>query len=291
MIDWTRFPIAILSTSGGKDSQTMIPVTLEGMADQGWSGRLVVVHCDLGRAEWMGVPELAVKQAAYYGLECEVISRPQGDILTQAAKRGMWAGPATRICTADHKTAQVAKVMTREVRAWRADEKAAGRKPGRVRVANILGLRADESSKRREKLAAGSTTPNDRLSNPTMREVVDVHPIAQWTEAEVWADIKSRDVPHHFAYDLGMPRLSCCFCIFASRSVLMLAGLHNRDLLQAYVDIETEIQFQFRGAPAPEAERYSKAWESGPVALADVLRDLDAGVEPNFDALTFGDMG
>lgn len=30
--------------------------------------------------------------------------------------------------------------------------------------------------------------------------------------------------------DLGMPRLSCCFCIFSPRSALLLAGKHNPGL-------------------------------------------------------------
>lgn len=50
----------------------------------------------------------------------------------------------------------------------------------------------------------------------------------------------------HHAYTLGMPRLSCCFCIFAPRAALLLAGKHNPELLSEYVRIERKIGHTFR---------------------------------------------
>lgn len=286
--DWAGYDVVILNTSGGKDSQTMLRKVAAELAEQGFAGRLVVVHCDLGRMEWDGVRDLAIEQGAAYGFEVEVVSRPQGDLLDQIADRGMMPGPSTRFCTSDHKTAQVAKVMTREAAAWHLEHAPAGKKRStrRCRIANVLGLRAQESDKRAEKLAGGHETPNGRLSNATMREVVDVHPIASWTEAEVWADIKASGVRYHEAYDLGMPRLSCRFCIFASRSVLMLAGIHNREALEEYVEVEREIGFQFRGRPGSTGNH-----ETGPLALSEILAAIDRGETPDPDALTFGDMG
>ena len=55
-----------------------------------------------------------------------------------------------------------------------------------------------------------------------------------------------RWVPHHPAYDLGMPRLSCCFCIFSPRSALLLAAKHNPALLAEYVAVEKRIGHRFR---------------------------------------------
>jgi hypothetical protein len=45
---------------------------------------------------------------------------------------------------------------------------------------------------------------------------------------------------------LGVPRLSCVFCIFASREALTIAGHHNRELLDEYVRVETAIGHTFR---------------------------------------------
>jgi hypothetical protein len=72
----------------------------------------------------------------------------------------------------------------------------------------------------------------------------------------VWARVRSSGVPHHPAYELGMPRLSCCFCIFAPRSALLLAGQHNPALLADYVAVEQHIGHNFRlGLPMVSVQR------------------------------------
>ena len=71
-------------------------------------------------------------------------------------------------------------------------------------------------------------------------------PIHEWTEAEVWTLIHSKSLPYHYAYDLGMPRLSCVFCIFAPTQALLLAGFHNRALLADYVAVEARIGHTFQ---------------------------------------------
>jgi hypothetical protein len=71
-------------------------------------------------------------------------------------------------------------------------------------------------------------------------------------------------VPHHYAYDLGMPRLSCCFCIFSPKPALLLAGKHNPDLLQEYVETEATIGHSFRNG----------------FKIAEIKAALDAGAQP-----------
>ena len=61
----------------------------------------------------------------------------------------------------------------------------------------------------------------------------------------MWAAIKASGAPYHPAYDLGMPRLSCVFCIFAPKAALVLAGRHNPELLAEYVQVEQEIGHRF----------------------------------------------
>jgi len=79
------------------------------------------------------------------------------------------------------------------------------------------------------------------------RRHVDVWlPIHTWTTEQVWQRIRASGVRHHPAYDLGMPRLSCCFCIFSPRSALLLAGKHNPGLLAEYVITEKAIGHAFR---------------------------------------------
>lgn len=112
----------------------------------------------------------------------------------------------------------------------------------RVRVLNCMGLRADESPARAKK------TPFEM--DPTRsngRRIVDNWlPIHDWNVGQVWACIKQAGTRVHHAYALGMPRLSCCFCIFSPESALLLAGYHNRDLLREYAALETKMGHTFR---------------------------------------------
>jgi hypothetical protein len=60
-----------------------------------------------------------------------------------------------------------------------------------------------------------------------------------------------------------MPRLSCCFCIFAPKKALEIAGRENPELLRTYVQVEAEIGHRFRQD----------------LSLAEVLEGLEAGRE------------
>lgn len=71
-------------------------------------------------------------------------------------------------------------------------------------------------------------------------------PLHAWTAQQVWARVKASGVRHHPAYDLGVPRLSCCFCIFSPQSALLLAGKYNPGLLAEYVAVEQRIGHSFR---------------------------------------------
>jgi hypothetical protein len=84
------------------------------------------------------------------------------------------------------------------------------------------------------------------LASNSRRWVDDWLPLHAWTVEEVWSRIGASGVRHHPAYDLGMPRLSCCFCIFSPRSALILAGKHNPELLAEYVKVEKQIGHSFR---------------------------------------------
>jgi 3'-phosphoadenosine 5'-phosphosulfate sulfotransferase (PAPS reductase)/FAD synthetase len=152
----------------------------------------------------------------------EKVKRPQGDLLDHVRQRGKWPSPANRYFISDHKRGQVAKVITRLV----AEAKAKC-KQGKARVLNCLGRRADES------IARANLEPlalDTRLTNGK-REVWTCLPIHGWTVGQVWDRIRASGVDYHPAYDLGIPRLSCVFCVFATKAVLLVAGQHNPGLL------------------------------------------------------------
>lgn len=256
--DLASYDVLLVNSSAGKDSQAALDCVVRLARAQGIADRVVVVHCDLGRVEWEGTAALAEAQAAHYGVRFAKVSRPQGDLLQQVEQRRMWPSPQQRYCTSDHKRGQVDKVLTQlsaEVRA----------KHGRpARILNILGIRADESPTRAKKAPFGR---DGRASNT--RRTVDIWlPIHAWTVDEVWTTIRASGVPHHRAYDLGMPRLSCCFCIFAPRAALVLAGHHNRALLDEYVRVEQAIEHSFR----MDGKRH--------LTLASIRDAVDAGELP-----------
>src|SRR5690606_3897624 len=129
---------------------------------------------------------------------------------------GMFPSPTVRWCTSAHKREQVSRLLT-----WLTSQALHVSNPP-IRILNCLGLRAEESPSRAKKKPF---TRDERSSNG--KRVIDTWlPIHSWTTRQVWERIRASGVRHHPAYDLGMPRLSCCFCIFSPREALLLAGKH-----------------------------------------------------------------
>lgn len=236
-VDLTTYDLIVVNSSAGKDSQAMLDRVVFLAKEQGVLDRVVVLHADLARVEWAGTKELAFRQARFYGVRFISVKRKQGDLLSEVRVRRMWPDAARRWCTAHHKRNQCWKILT----ALTAESR---RKTGKkcIRILNCMGLRAEESGKRAEK----NPLCKSRASNKTRRHVDDWLPIHDWSEQKVWETIRASGCPHHFAYDLGMKRLSCVFCIFAPRSALLLAGQHNPELLAEYVQVEREIGHSFK---------------------------------------------
>jgi 3'-phosphoadenosine 5'-phosphosulfate sulfotransferase (PAPS reductase)/FAD synthetase len=240
--DLTSFDWIVLNSSAGKDSLAMLVAVVREADRQGVRGRLVVVHCDLGRVEWPGTRELAERQAKWLGLRFEVVQREQ-DLLDHVSKRELWPDPARRYCTSDHKTSQVAKLLTRLA----AESRAAGvARP--VRLLSCLGIRAQESPARAKKVVLSvdsGTTGKGRV-----KRVERWLPIHAWSVDRVWASIRESGAEAaglvHDAYTKhGMPRLSCVFCIFSPREALVRAGKANPELLAEYVALEQRIGHRF----------------------------------------------
>jgi 3'-phosphoadenosine 5'-phosphosulfate sulfotransferase (PAPS reductase)/FAD synthetase len=300
MIDLNHFDIILLNTSGGKDSQVMLDVVC-AMTER--RDQMVGVHADLdrvewgaGSGEWEGRPsarDLAEIQVRhYYGIErFETVKRDGtvrkdgkvlGDLLDQVVERhesnlakgkdhSPWPNSSARWCTSDQKTSQVKKLVTQLVSEWHEANPDIGRK---CRVLNVLGIRADESPKRAKMVPLGPdamnwTTVNKVRKPHGLREVTRWYPIFEWTEDEVWARIRERDVPHHWAYDAGMPRLSCCFCVFAPKEALVRAAQLNPGLARQYVAIEKRVGHAI------------KEPVSGPAtSMEDVLAEAEATDQP-----------
>ena len=255
--DLGSYDIILLNTSGGKDSQVMIHVMVEAAKAAGVEKNLVAVHADLGRVEWKDTKALVALQCQHYNIPIIFTHRTQNDLLDQIEKRGMFPDNKNRFCTSDHKRGPIRKVMTQLVRHAQAGQ----REKRKIRILNCMGMRAQESTARAMKADFSFCKS---ASNKTKRHVDDFLPIHDMLVDEVWNIIKASGCPYHFAYDLGMPRLSCCFCIFASRDALLLSGKHNPELLKEYVKVEEKIGHTFKQG----------------LSLKSVLDDLNAGHQP-----------
>jgi 3'-phosphoadenosine 5'-phosphosulfate sulfotransferase (PAPS reductase)/FAD synthetase len=223
----------VINSSSGKDSQAMTDLVVEEAKKQGVLGRTLMVHCDLGEAEWPGAKQLAKEHADHYKIPFIVAKRIQRSLLDEVRRRGKWMSNPQRYCTSYFKRDQVKPLHTRLARMARDD--------GEVYpwTLDCLGMRKDES-RMRAKLEPFKTMVANRN-----RRVDRWLPLFDWTADDVWARNKAAGTRHHPAYDLGMPRLSCCFCFYAPKAALLLAGKHNPELLQKYVDVERDIGHTF----------------------------------------------
>ncbi|KOV77445.1 hypothetical protein ADL03_41695 [Nocardia sp. NRRL S-836] len=266
LVDLSSYDLILVNESGGKDSQAMLTHVV-GLCDAAgidrW--RIVVVHADLGRVEWRGTRELAELHAKAYGLRFEAVSRSE-DLLDQvisrraaldraadkleaegkpdeaAKKRNApaWMSMSARYCTSDQKTSQVKKLMTRLVVEHRT------RNPGTVfrpvRILNCLGLRKQESPARSKK----PEFEVDKSATNGKRHVDRWLPIFGWSTEQVWSKIRQSGLPHHPAYDAGMPRASCVFCIGAGREQLVLAARLHPELAAEYLAVEQRVGHSFK---------------------------------------------
>jgi 3'-phosphoadenosine 5'-phosphosulfate sulfotransferase (PAPS reductase)/FAD synthetase len=133
-------------------------------------------------------------------------------------------------CTSEFKRGPGGRVLTQLRR----------EQPGHI--LSVFGFRAEESPARAKRKPLA---PNTRFGRQGS-EVWDWLPAHPLNTAEVWQSIVESRVPHHHAYDLGMPRLSCVFCIFATEEALLLAGQHNRALLDEYCAAEEAMGHDFQ---------------------------------------------
>lgn len=249
------YNLVIINSSAGKDSLASIYAICTMAKEQGFPfSQIVVSHQDLGNSEWKGTKELAQRQAEMFGLEIYYSKRRnkagrEETLIEYAERRGKWPSNKQRWCTSDYKRGPGGRVVT-----------ALTRDIGNVKVLYVFGFRADESPARKKKEVLKL---NKKLTTKK-RQVYDYLPIHDWSTAEVWETIKGNGLPYHKAYDLGMPRLSCVFCIFSPFDALVIAGYHNPDLLEQYVQTERKINHDFRDGQK----------------ISDVQKAINSGYKP-----------
>jgi 3'-phosphoadenosine 5'-phosphosulfate sulfotransferase (PAPS reductase)/FAD synthetase len=231
------FDLIVVNSSAGKDSVCALHEVIRQTDLAGYDrSRIHVSHQDLGMMEWPDTHRFAKKQADRYGLQFHIEKRVNAsgqpeDLLEYVLRRGKWPSGKQRWCTSDFKRAPGAKTLRRMANLHSARN-----------VAYVFGFRAAESPARAKKLYMSACSD---LCTRT-RQVWEWNPILDWSTAMVWGTIKEHELLIHWAYKLGMPRLSCVFCIFAPFDALVLAGIHNPALLDRYVEVERIVGHKFR---------------------------------------------
>jgi len=227
----------IINSSGGKDSLCAIFEICRQAKEQSYNfENIVVSHQDLGKMEWEGTKELASKQAELFGLRIMFSKRKdkngyEENLLEYILRRGKFPSNKQRFCTSDFKRGPGQRVVTELTKGI-----------PKSKILYVFGFRAEESASRKKKEVY---ILNKNLTTKS-REVFDYLPIHDWNINKVWETIKGNGLPYHYAYDLGMPRLSCAFCIFSPLDALVIAGINNPKLLDEYIEIEKTINHSFK---------------------------------------------
>lgn len=253
-----------VSHSAGKDSQTMW-ILLSAIIP---AAQLVIIYADLGRVVWDGTVEHivhttgrrpvrstpvsrgVVQYTDYYTGEVVAAPAPQDaflvckneskDFLSMWEARGLPASPKFRQCTSDLKRGPI----QRTIRCFQND---AGLT---TTIVDCAGLRAGESDARAktcqhtlekdEDQSVAGRTWYSYLPIATLKCVTDQDFDSRFHTDQVFGTIAAVGQQPHFAYLLGMSRLSCVFCIMASPEDLAIAARARPELLAEYLAMEAK---------------------------------------------------
>lgn len=133
-----KYASIVSSISGGKDSQTQQLELTQAYDCLNLNNTFVTVHAHLGRAAWPeSLPFCQRLSKKTINRPLIVVTRPQGDLLTQIQARmnklkgtgkPFWPSSTTRYCTSDQKRSQIDKIIRKQsdivisVQGFRAEE-------------------------------------------------------------------------------------------------------------------------------------------------------------------------
>jgi 3'-phosphoadenosine 5'-phosphosulfate sulfotransferase (PAPS reductase)/FAD synthetase len=227
----------VLSVSGGKDSDAMCHHLLELRNMEGWSGDVLMVHADLGRAEWHNTMPYVHDLAQRKNVPLHIVRWTHGDLIDRIwqryhadPSRPCWPSSKARYCTSDLKRGPISR--------WIRNTFPVGK------VICAIGLRAEESHTRAKRPTFSSR--NDCTAPNKGRFVFDWLPLHSWSERDVWDYIQKYGNIAHPAYALGNHRLSCACCALANVNDLINGAVHNPDTYRELCRIEAVSGYSFR---------------------------------------------
>jgi DNA sulfur modification protein DndC len=214
-----RGALFIVNHSGGKDSQAMLLYVRQHVP----AAQIHIVHADLPEVDWDGIEEHITANS--FGLPVTVC-RATKTFFEMVERRGMFPSPKYRQCTSDLKRGPIERTI-REI----------SLATGRTLIVNCMGMRAQESSSR-AKLETLKLSDKNSKAGRTWYEWLPIH---HCTTDEVFAAIAGAGQKPHWAYQAGMTRLSCCFCIMASQADLATAARLRPALYRRYAETERRL--------------------------------------------------
>ena len=229
-----RGALVVLNHSGGKDSQAMtLLVSRLVPRDQ-----LVAVHAPLGEVEWPGTVE-HIEDTIPPGVPLILAHTASGkSLLERIQQRGRFPDAGRRFCTRDFKKTPIERELRRYL-------KAHPRYGGRI--VSAMGMRAEESPARAKLVPWRRNNRNSKAG----REWFDWLPVHGLETDDVFRVIAEAGQSPHWAYAAGMSRLSCSFCILASRADLTRAAELRPGLYRDYVALEQRIGHTLSPARLP----------------------------------------
>ncbi len=216
-----RDALFVVNHSGGKDSQAMYHYIMERVP----AAQVIVAHADLPEVDWAGTLEHVEETIGDTPL---LISLSVKTFFDMVEHRGMFPSPSNRQCTSDLKRGPIERDIRRYLKSHPHFNGL---------VVSCMGMRAEESAARTKLPTFGY----DKRNSKAGREWYSWLPIHAWTETQVFARIAQVGQKPHWAYEAGMTRLSCCFCIMASAADLTTAARLNPALYARYVETEKRL--------------------------------------------------
>jgi len=217
-IEVTPKVLYVINHSAGKDSQAMY-LALRNIIPR---ENLVIIHADLPGVDWPGnIPHIEETISHEFH-----VVRAKKTFWDMIFHRKMFPSPQNRNCTSDLKRGPISSKIIGICNERGFDV-----------VVNCMGIRAEESPGRAKK---DPFIRVDSQSN-SKRTWYQWFPIFDWKVKQVFDFIKEHKQKPHWAYKAGMTRLSCCFCIMASKADLLTAKKLMPELFAEYCRVEREL--------------------------------------------------
>lgn len=213
----------VINHSGGKDSQAMFLHLTGDLRIP--AAQVLVIHADLPGVDWDGIADHIEKTTEGFDFQ---VTRSHKTFFEMVRSRGMFPSSQHRQCTSDLKRDPIDKFVRNYMK-----------QRGLSLVVSCMGIRSDESPARSKKNPFKLNKRNSRAG----RTWFDFYPIFTWTQEEVFYTIEYYNQEPFWTYAKGMTRVSCRFCILASKGDLCTAAKLAPDHFQEMVDLEKEIDF------------------------------------------------